>query len=120
MAGLTAELDALAGDDLSPLFGPALLDRLQDLLAAQNRLAAEVARTVRECEVSGAAEVDGWVFLRPDAAGAPADEIGRLVSGVGPRPGPADAVSLAWAIRRGGAAAAAVHDLGLKAAMLAG
>jgi hypothetical protein len=26
---------------------------------AQNRLAAEVARTVREAEVSGAAEVDG-------------------------------------------------------------
>src|SRR3712207_776418 len=26
---------------------------------AQNRIAAEVARTVRECEVSGAAEVDG-------------------------------------------------------------
>ncbi|HYO37574.1 MAG TPA: DUF222 domain-containing protein, partial [Geodermatophilus sp.] len=59
MAGLTAELDGLAGDDLSPLFGPALLDRLRDLLTAQNRLAAEVARTVRECEVSGAAEFDG-------------------------------------------------------------
>ncbi|HYX96158.1 MAG TPA: DUF222 domain-containing protein [Geodermatophilus sp.] len=29
------------------------------MLAAQNRIAAEVARTVRECEVSGAAEVDG-------------------------------------------------------------
>jgi hypothetical protein len=63
VAGLTAELDALAGDDLSPLFGPALLDRLQDLLAAQNRLAAEVARTVRECEVSGAAELDGLTTM---------------------------------------------------------
>src|SRR3712207_319510 len=54
-----ASLDALAGEDLTPLFGPALLDRLRPLLAAQNRLAAEIARTVRECEVSGAAEVDG-------------------------------------------------------------
>jgi hypothetical protein len=56
---LTAALDALAAEDLSPLFGPALLDRLRPLLAAQHRLAAEVARTVREAEVSGAAEVDG-------------------------------------------------------------
>jgi hypothetical protein len=52
-------LDSFAGEDLSPLFGPALLDRLRPLLVAQNRLAAEIARTVRECEVSGAAEVDG-------------------------------------------------------------
>src|SRR3712207_6129741 len=52
-------LDALAAEDLAPVFGPALLDRLRPLLTAQNRLAAEIARTVRECEVSGAAEVDG-------------------------------------------------------------
>jgi hypothetical protein len=56
---LRAALDTIAADDLSPLFGAALLDRLRPLLVAQNRLAAEVARTVRECEVSGAAEVDG-------------------------------------------------------------
>jgi hypothetical protein len=56
---LSAALDALAAEDLAPLFGPALLERLGPLLVAQNRLAAEVARTVRECEVSGAAEVDG-------------------------------------------------------------
>jgi hypothetical protein len=56
---LLAALDALAAEDLTPLFGPALLERLRPLLAAQNRLAAEVARTVREAEVSGAAEVDG-------------------------------------------------------------
>ena len=73
-----------------------------------------------EADLAERLEVDGWVFLRPDAAGAPAAEIGRLVSGAGSRPGPADAVSLARAIRRGGVAAAAVHDLGLKAAMLAG
>src|ERR671916_1820473 len=56
---LSAALDALAAEDLAPLFGPALLDRLGPLLAAQNRIAAEIARTVRECEVSGAAEIDG-------------------------------------------------------------
>ena len=59
MDELLASLDALAADDLAPLFGPALLDRLRPLLVAQNRLAGEIARTVRECEVSGAAEVDG-------------------------------------------------------------
>src|SRR5688572_23524929 len=45
------------------MFGPALLDRLRPLLVAQNRIAAEVARTVRECEVSGAAEVDGLTAM---------------------------------------------------------
>ena len=59
MDELLAALDTLAGDDLAPLFGSALLDRLRPLLVAQNRLAAEVARTVRQCEVSGAAEFDG-------------------------------------------------------------
>ncbi|SDO45573.1 HNH endonuclease signature motif containing protein [Geodermatophilus sp. DSM 45219] len=59
MDELLASLDALAGEDLAPLFGPALLERLGPLLVAQNRIAAEVARTVRECEVSGAAEHDG-------------------------------------------------------------
>ncbi len=59
MDELLAGLDALAAEDLAPLFGPALLDRLRPLLAARNRLAAEIARTVREAEVSGAAEHDG-------------------------------------------------------------
>ncbi|SDO05746.1 protein of unknown function [Geodermatophilus sp. DSM 45219] len=59
MEALTSALDTLAGEDLAPLFGPALLERLGPLLVAQNRIAAEVARTVRECEVSGAAEHDG-------------------------------------------------------------
>jgi Domain of unknown function (DUF222) len=56
---LDEALDALGGEDLKPSFGPALLDRLRALLVAQNRLAAEVARTVRECELTGAAEHDG-------------------------------------------------------------
>ena len=80
----------------------------------------DLAEADLEADLAERLEVDGWVFLRPDAADAPADEIGQLVSGTGPRPGLADAVSLAWAIRRGGAVAASVHDLGIKAAMLAG
>jgi hypothetical protein len=60
---LLALLDGLATEDLAPLFGPALLERLHPLLVAQNRLAAEIARTVRECEVSGAAEVDGLTTM---------------------------------------------------------
>jgi hypothetical protein len=57
--GLGSVLDALGGDDLSPMGAPELLDRLRGLLIAQNRIAAEVARVVRECEVTGAAEYDG-------------------------------------------------------------
>jgi hypothetical protein len=60
---LTAALDALAAEDLTPLLGPALLERLRPLLAAQNRLAAEIARTVHECGVSGAAEHDGLATM---------------------------------------------------------
>ena len=59
MDELTAALDGLAAEDLTPLFGPALLERLRPLLVVANRVDAEIARTVRECEASGAAEVDG-------------------------------------------------------------
>src|SRR4051812_38286799 len=59
MGELGSTLDALAADDLPAMFGPQLLERLGDLLQAQNRLAAEVARTVRQCELAGAAEFDG-------------------------------------------------------------
>jgi hypothetical protein len=62
--GVTAELDALAGDDLTLLVAPDLLDRLRGLLIASNRIAAEIARTVRECEVTGAAEYDGLKSMR--------------------------------------------------------
>ncbi len=80
----------------------------------------DLAEADLDADLAERLELEGRVYLRPDAAGAPADEVRRLIAGAGPRPTPADAVSLAWAIRRGGAAAAAVHDLGLKAAMLAG
>src|SRR4051794_33201033 len=39
--------------------GPELLERLRPLLVLQNRVAAEVARTVRGCELTQAAECDG-------------------------------------------------------------
>jgi hypothetical protein len=52
-------LDSLAADDLHAMFGPQLLDRLDELLRQQNRLAAEVIRTVRECERTQASESDG-------------------------------------------------------------
>src|SRR3712207_569935 len=50
---------------------------------AQNRIAAEVARTVRECEVSGAAEVDGlktmgsWLRGHGHLSVAEAARVGR-------------------------------------------
>jgi hypothetical protein len=59
MGELSSALDGLAADDLHAAFGPQLLDRLRGLLAAQNRLAAEITRTVRECELTQAPEHDG-------------------------------------------------------------
>jgi hypothetical protein len=59
MGELQSALDSLAAEDLKSMFGPQLLDRLAPLLQAQNRIAAEIARTVRECELTQAAEHDG-------------------------------------------------------------
>ena len=59
MDALIEALDTLAAERLDGAFGPALLERLGPLLTAANRLAAEVARTVRQCELTGAAEHDG-------------------------------------------------------------
>src|SRR4051812_50123560 len=59
MGEMASTLDALAADYLPAMFGPQLLERLGELLQAQNRLAAEVARTVRQCELADAAEFDG-------------------------------------------------------------
>lgn len=63
MDELLAALDTLPAEDLSVMFGPALLDRLRPLLVAQNRLAAEIARTVRACEITGAPEHDGLTSM---------------------------------------------------------
>jgi hypothetical protein len=56
---LASAIDLPAADDLPGLPAPALLDRLAGLLREHNRMAAEIARTVRACETAGAAEFDG-------------------------------------------------------------
>jgi hypothetical protein len=69
-------LDALAAEDLSGMFGPALLERLGNLLRDRNRLDAQITRVVRECEKAGAAEFDGLktmpLWLRGHARLSPA------------------------------------------------
>src|SRR3954464_12083315 len=72
-------LDSLAGDDLHAMTAPELLDRTAALVAARNRIDAELARTVRRAELAQAPEHDGlktmqsWlrghVRLSPAAAG---------------------------------------------------
>ena len=82
MGELQSVLDVLAAEDLSPLFGPALLDELRPLLEARNRLDAQITRRVRECEVTGAAEHDGmksmqsWLRVHGHLSAA---EAGRVV-----------------------------------------
>jgi hypothetical protein len=59
MDELSRLLDRWSGEDLHALPAPALLNRVRVLVAAQNRLAAELARTVRRAELAQAAEHDG-------------------------------------------------------------
>jgi len=59
LADLERVLDRLADVDLKGMFGPQLLDRNRRLLTVKNRLDAQLARTVREGELTQAAEVDG-------------------------------------------------------------
>src|SRR6476661_1598645 len=59
LADLEHALDRLAGQDLKGMFGPQVLGRTQLLLAVRNRVDAELARTVREGELTQAPEVDG-------------------------------------------------------------
>jgi len=61
---LHSALDSLAADDLQAMFGPQLIDRVGVLLVQRNRFDAELARTVREAEVSGGPEVDGAKTMR--------------------------------------------------------
>ncbi|MCF6745635.1 DUF222 domain-containing protein, partial [Blastococcus sp. KM273128] len=56
---LVAALDDLSAERLDGAFGPQLIEQLGALLTASNRLAAQVARRVRECELTQAAEHDG-------------------------------------------------------------
>src|SRR4051812_16576317 len=82
MGELQSALDAVAAEDLSSMVGSQLLDRLGPLLVLQNRIAAEVTRTVRTCELTGAAECDGLktmpVWLRGHGHLTPA-EAARIV-----------------------------------------
>jgi hypothetical protein len=59
MGEVQSAVDTLVAEDLTSMFGSQLLERLRPLLVLQNRIAAEVARTVRQCELTGAAEIDG-------------------------------------------------------------
>ena len=59
LADLESALDRLAAQDLKAMFGPQALDRTRRLLAAQNQVDAQVARSVREGELTQAAEHDG-------------------------------------------------------------
>ena len=63
MGEMQSALDGLAADDVDGMVGPQVLDRLRELLPALNRLTAELVRTVRAAEVTGAAEHDGLVSV---------------------------------------------------------
>jgi hypothetical protein len=58
-ACLHGALEALAREDLTGLFGPTVIERTGSLVVARNRLDAVLARTVREGELTQAAEHDG-------------------------------------------------------------
>src|SRR4051812_50057593 len=72
----------LSPEDLKGMFPPQVLDRTAALLAAKNMLDAELARTVREGELTQAAEHDGLKsmasWLRGHARLSPA-AVGQLV-----------------------------------------
>jgi len=82
LAALECALDGLAAEDLTSMFGPQVLDRARRLLQLQNRLAAQVTRTVREGELTSAVDHDGLAsmqsWLRGHARLSPA-AAGRLV-----------------------------------------
>jgi hypothetical protein len=59
MGELRSAVDDLAADDLSTMPTPEVMDRLRELLQLQNRIAAEVTRTVRAADLAGGAELDG-------------------------------------------------------------
>jgi hypothetical protein len=59
LADLERALDRVAGQDLKAMFGPQVLDLARRLLTAKNRLDAQLARTVREGELTQASDHDG-------------------------------------------------------------
>jgi hypothetical protein len=56
---LRSAVDDLAADDLQAMPTAELMDRLRELLQLQNRVAAEVTRTVRAADLASGAELDG-------------------------------------------------------------
>jgi hypothetical protein len=64
LTDLEAVLDRLAADDMKAMLGPQVLDRTTRLLRAQNRLDAQVAHSVREGELTQAAEHDGLTTMQ--------------------------------------------------------
>ena len=64
LANLESALGRLADQDLKAMFGPQVLERARRLLVAQNRLAAQLTRTVREGELTQAAEHDGAATMQ--------------------------------------------------------
>ncbi|MGY1842599.1 DUF222 domain-containing protein [Modestobacter sp. SYSU DS0875] len=80
---MASALDALAGEELHGLTDGEVLDRTALLVAARNRLDAELTRTVRHAAVSQAAERDGlksmrsWLTGHARLSAGEADRIGR-------------------------------------------
>src|SRR4051794_27371483 len=64
LVDLECALDRLAEQDLQGMFGPQVLDRARRLLRAANRLDAQLTRTVREGELTQAAEHDGAATMQ--------------------------------------------------------
>ena len=59
LADLERVLDRVADEVLTGMFGPQVLARTRPLTTLKNRLDAELARTVREGELTQASEHDG-------------------------------------------------------------
>ncbi|WP_138758389.1 HNH endonuclease signature motif containing protein [Modestobacter altitudinis] len=82
MGELQSALDALAAEDLFALPAGAVLDRATLLMTVVNRATAELTRTVRHADATGAAEHDGKKTMPSWLRGhghLSAGEAGRLV-----------------------------------------
>ncbi|MDQ1660524.1 MAG: hypothetical protein QOJ68_504 [Blastococcus sp.] len=73
LAELEAVLDRLADEDLKGMFGPQVLERTGRLLRVRNRLEAQLARSVREGELTQSSETDGQASMQSWLCG-----LGRL------------------------------------------
>ena len=93
MGVLQSALDALAAEDLDTLPAGAQLDRIRNLVAAQNRVAALLTRAVRTADLTQAVEHDGLTSIKswlrthtrlPDAAVRRLVESGRALETLPP------------------------------------